>query len=594
VGRDWLTFVGLVVALAALCGAIYLAPAEALQRATVLVDHDGSTSLIRLPVVHLFQRMAFAASLILLALAAVACWRRAFFAALVAAFVRDTRQFVSEATKEIRALASPENRWTLITLGLVTVAGVTLRILRLDDPIRFDEAYTFNVHASTPFFNLISDYTTPNNHVLHSVMVRCSYLLFGDSPLALRLPALVAGILVIPATFWWTRRLFSSTPAILACALAAGASSLIGFSANARGYTMVTLVVIVAFSLAIGLRDKRNLFAWTLFVIVLTLGFFTVPVMLYGACVVGVWLLLSADSARRWGMVLELSIAAASVAVLTCALYTPVAVRVGVGAIVANPFVRTLQMDVFLNGLPQLATEVLWSWAYPGALLLVLLAALGASLFASGQGGKQPRRLHIALFVTVAAIITAQRVLPYSRVLVPLFPLAYGLAGVGLTMFVDRLAHVGRLVPSRAAVVGVLALALALGPALMRTASPTVFDDLSMIIAELKPILGENDVVAVTIPLNEPLRYHARRAQLPPGTVEELRLRRKSLDRGEDVLFYMIEEKNPPSRIFVTFSLPRFKIDHSFLQEHFEQPEQVFETPATRVFRMRVKPESRL
>ena len=251
-------------------------------------------------------------------------------------------------------------------------------------------------------------------------------------------------------------------------------------------------------------------------------------------------------------------------------------------------------MDVFLNGLPQLATEVLWSWAYPGALLLVLLAALGASLFASGQGGKQPRRLHIALFVTVAAIITAQRVLPYSRVLVPLFPLAYGLAGVGLTMFVDRLAHVGRLVPSRAAVVGVLALALALGPALMRTASPTVFDDLSMIIAELKPILGENDVVAVTIPLNEPLRYHARRAQLPPGTVEELRLRRKSLDRGEDVLFYMIEEKNPPSRIFVTFSLPRFKIDHSFLQEHFEQPEQVFETPATRVFRMRVKPESRL
>ena len=56
----------------------------------------------------------------------------------------------------------------------------------------------------------------------------------------------------------------------------------------------------------------------------------------------------------------------------------------------------------------------------------------------------------------------------------------------------------------------------------------------------------------------------------------------------------MIEEKNPPSRVFVTFSLLRFKIDHPFLQEHFQQPEQVLETPTTRVFRMRVKPESRL
>lgn len=593
-GREWLTFLGLVIAAAALCGAIYLAPAQTLQSTTVLVDHDGSTSLVRLPVIHLLQRMALAAGLILLVLAGVAWWRKAFFAALVARFVRDTREFISEVAGEMRTLASPENRWTLITLGLVTVAAVVLRILRLDDPIRFDEAYTFNVHASTPFFNLISDYTTPNNHVFHSVMVRCSHLLFGDSPLALRLPALVAGILVIPATFWWARRLFGDVPAVLASALAAGASSLIGYSANARGYTMVTLALLVVFSLAIGLRDKRNLFAWMLFVIVLTLGFFTVPVMLYGACVVGVWLLLSADGPRRWRMVLELSVAAASVAVLTCVLYTPIAVRVGVGAIVANPFVRTLPIDVFLNGLPGLVTGVMQSWAYPVAFLLALLAAVAASGAAGGHVGQQSRRLHVALWVTVAAIIAAQRVLPYTRVLVPLFPLAYGLAAVGLTMLVGRLSHVERRVPWRAVVVGVLALVLACGPALTRTVEAKLFKDLRMIIAELKPMLGENDVIAVVIPLNEPLRYHARRAQLREGAVEELRMRRTLLDRGEEVLFYMIEEKNPPSRVFVTFSLLRFKIDHPFLQEHFQQPEQVLETPTTRVFRMRVKPESRL
>ena len=38
------------------------------------------------------------------------------------------------------------------------------------------------------------DYTAPNNHILHTAMVRASYLVFGDSPPALRLPALLAGI----------------------------------------------------------------------------------------------------------------------------------------------------------------------------------------------------------------------------------------------------------------------------------------------------------------------------------------------------------------------------------------------------------------
>ena len=587
-GRDWLVLVGLAAVAAALCGAVALAPAQVLQQATVLVDHDGSTSLVRLPVVHLFQRLALGAGLIFLGLAVLAVWRREFFGGLVAGFFSDTRTFVSETVSEMGVLASPENRWALIALSLITVAGVVMRILRLDDPIRFDEAYTFNVHASTPFFNLISDYTTPNNHVFHSVMVRCSYLLFGDLPLALRLPALAAGIAVIPATFWWARRVFGNVPAILASALAAGAPSLIGYSANARGYTMVTLSLLVVFILAIGLREKRNLFAWTLFIIVLTSGFFTVPVMLYGACVVGVWLLVSAEGTRRWGMVLELSVAAVGVTLLTCALYTPIAVRVGVAAIVANPFVRTLSMDIFLNGIPDLVVGVFRSWVYPSPLLLILLGALAASMVAPGPLGVQSRRLHIALWITVTVIIGVQRVLPYTRVFVPLFPLMYGLAAVGLTMIVQRIGH-GTHAFSRKLTVGGLALLAVCVPSATRNAEPEVFDDLPAIIAELKPMLGENDVIAVTIPLSEPLRYHARRAQLRPDVVEELRLRRAFFDRDEDMVFYMVEEKNPPPRVFVAFSLPRFRINHPVLQEVFHQPEQVAETPATRIFRMRRK-----
>ena len=65
--------------------------------------------------------------------------------------------------------------------------------------MRYDESYTFQYHASQDVLNLVSDYTTPNNHIFHSLLVHCSYLLWGDSPAALRLPALLAHRLRGPA-----------------------------------------------------------------------------------------------------------------------------------------------------------------------------------------------------------------------------------------------------------------------------------------------------------------------------------------------------------------------------------------------------------
>ena len=79
-------------------------------------------------------------------------------------------------------LARPGERWKLVALGGVMLAGGALRVAALDAPMRYDESYTFQYHASRDVLNLVSDYTTPNNHIFHSLLVHCIYLLWGDSP----------------------------------------------------------------------------------------------------------------------------------------------------------------------------------------------------------------------------------------------------------------------------------------------------------------------------------------------------------------------------------------------------------------------------
>ena len=105
-------------------------------------------------------------------------------------------------------------------------------------------------------------------------------------------------------------------------------------------------------------REKRNLAVWALFVAVFVLGFFTIPVMLYGYAVVSMWMLLSVSPNRRKTLFVELMIASAAVASLSILLYTPAAVRCTIQNIVANPFVRPLP---FRFGRP-IFRSYPWAW----------------------------------------------------------------------------------------------------------------------------------------------------------------------------------------------------------------------------------------
>ena len=144
---------------------------------------------------------------------------------------RDWRELRTRGVVSLKRVSVAE--WIGVTL--ITAVGIAVRWASLFQPIRYDEAATWIDYASRPLAQSLSDYRFPNNHLLHTLLVHMSAALFGSAPWALRLPAFVAGILVVPLTWAAGRALYSPSAGLLSAALAATSASLTLYSTNARG-----------------------------------------------------------------------------------------------------------------------------------------------------------------------------------------------------------------------------------------------------------------------------------------------------------------------------------------------------------------------
>ena len=106
----------------------------------------------------------------------------------------------------------------LSCVGLILVA-VVMRLASLNIPLIHDEAYTYKAFASVPLWQTISDYHLPNNHVLLSIIINILTHLFGNRLWLIRLPTIIAGVLMVPAGYVLGKRLYSREAGILGAAL---------------------------------------------------------------------------------------------------------------------------------------------------------------------------------------------------------------------------------------------------------------------------------------------------------------------------------------------------------------------------------------
>lgn len=331
----------------------------------------------------------------------------------------------------------------LVLLGIV-LAGVLLRGYYLHQPMRYDESLTFLRYASQPLETVVSSYEEPNNHVLHSVLVHAAYTVFGDEPWALRLPAFLAGVLLIPALYVVTRMFYTPRAGLLAAALCAVSLPLIEFSVNARGYTLLALIVVLLLIVARRLRERSTLVGWLLFSVLAALGFYTIPVMLYPFGIVALWLAISYqcefagwELLKRW---IVLGVACAVGAALTLVLYLPVIATAGIGALTQNDFVTRPAASEFYQRLGEILRVLVEfpNLGVPWLLALVLFLSAGLATVLHKRLSRTRFSVGWAMLLWLALTLFTMRVIPFDRTWTTITPLYLMLAAAGIAWVVAR------------------------------------------------------------------------------------------------------------------------------------------------------------
>ena len=445
----------------------------------------------------------------------------------IATFILVTREFKRvrrQATLPQQLFPPGIEGWTLL---VICTFALLARVPYLNQPIRYDEAYGFLYFVDQPWYVLFSSYVAPNNHVLHSALVKFSASLFGNAAWALRAPALVAGLLVVPALYYTARRLYGPGSALLAGALAAASSQLSVYSTNSRGYSLLLLMWLVTLWTGDRLLNRRSSLHWCLWTAAVVVGCFTIPAMLYPVVVCGAWMLASAwlvpnPKYAPVEFTADLTRFTLAALFLTFFCYTPIIMASGLESLVANRFV--VPSAEFWSNTDVLPRE-LWR-AWNGGLPLAVQILLGACALYGLIASRRTLRGHpspIWFLAIVPLLVLAQRPLNlYSRFFLFALPLYYMAAAKGLydlTVFIGQQAR-SRSKTEESLVAGGLCLILSIAP----LAKSTVYlndetgtaRDAKAVRRHLSSIATEDLCLVPHVLHTETLSYEFAVAQAPP------------------------------------------------------------------------------
>jgi 4-amino-4-deoxy-L-arabinose transferase-like glycosyltransferase len=161
-------------------------------------------------------------------------------------------------------------RWGIV--GLLLTVATAARLIGLDQDFWIDETATAVTYLRLPWWQVVQTYQSANQHLLYSVLGSLSVAAFGESEVAARLPALVFGILGVPALYFLGRRMAPEREATFASLLLAVSYHHVWFSQSARGYTGMILFAITGTLFFLRGLSRNRTRDWALYVACMTLG----------------------------------------------------------------------------------------------------------------------------------------------------------------------------------------------------------------------------------------------------------------------------------------------------------------------------------
>lgn len=338
-----------------------------------------------------------------------------------------------------------QSQWFLLIL--IILVGFGLRFAYLDREMRFDEAVTVYQFASKSIPTIVGDYTWVNNHIFHSLLVHFPYTYLDKSPIFVRLPVFILGLALIPMVFVAGSRFYNRTTGLIAAALVAVYPILIDYSVNARGYMVMSFIVMWMLVLAYDLHQKDHTGKWLLLGLLAALGFFTVPIMLYPMGAIALWLLTSIwlrnTGEKRVELLKNFFVSMFLGAILTILFYTPV-LYFNLEALLNSAdydHMRPMPWNEFIAEIPEIFS-LMWqhlTWGTPIIVLLSLFILMGIGTVFHRQVSKKTLPLLPFFVGWILPLLFIQRVAPFSRTWLFLAPVLLLVSAAGLAFILQRL-----------------------------------------------------------------------------------------------------------------------------------------------------------
>ncbi len=532
--------------LAGLCFA--LVPYPALKSFLDRLASDGDFARLTPQLSRAFHLPALAGGCLLALTCGLAVWKARGSRRLVASSLGFLRGLAVRLARDVprswsRVMSARFPGWELAVLLVILAVGLTGRLLYIERGVQYDEAYTYVEFARHSLKHVMTDYHHPNNHVFHTLLVHFSTRLFGSELWAIRLPAMIAGLLGLPAVYLLGRRMFRPWIGLAAAGLLAAAPVMISYSVNARGYTLITLFTLLLFLLADSVREEKNLAAWALMILITALGFYTIPTMLYPFGIVFAWLALAglqreiSSGYGGWkGWLWYLAGYGALSALLSILFYVPIFRVKGVLEVfIHDPIVQSFSLADFFGLFPSEAATIQGEWLsgpLPAWLAPACLIGVGASIFLQKRVGRSRVSIPLAALLFVVPTLMIQRPLILARVWVFLLPLLVisGLAGWagGLEFIPLKPAVRDRLADAAAALVLVFALACGARSLVNAWKDPAsryfaTSDPAALVTQHIQETLWDGDVVVVPSLYDARFWYYFYYYQIPLQHIRDVK-----------------------------------------------------------------------
>jgi hypothetical protein len=406
------------------------------------------------------------------------------------------------------------SRADIVWLITVTLIGACCRGYFLDQPMRYDESYTFLNFANQDLTSLFN-YPLPNNHVLHTLLIRLSTLMFGYYPQSIRFTAFLSGIAIIPLTFCFCRKLIPETSGFFASALVSVFPYMVLYSVMARGYSLIVALTLALALIGFCVTERLSLTGCALLSLISALGMLTMPSMLYAIVGVNLWLVYLLVKKQHFKTVLGGFVipCAAMTFIFTVMLYIPSIIVSGVCPIVANRFVKSLPWEDFFSEIYPHFSMMVSDFSRDVPVPIIFVCAI---LLAAGVSGAVKKRNWAILLLLPSVLLGSGVVfllkhsIPFVRTWMYIIPFFFIITDMGLAYITESIARKYRmLIPSVLLIFGVFgAGSLISGNVIAKYPDTGHFPEAPMMVMKLKPLMNPGDSLHVGIPADWPVFFY--------------------------------------------------------------------------------------